>query len=111
MRYQTAIFWISEGRFFKEATAVGVDADILRRKSIQFCQFFQFDLYDGRKFKVARVDFERESWIYPPGEDSHYKANRSEFVQKRMLALEKVIQLHNQNRERESLEILKLAMI
>ncbi len=113
IRYRIATFYISEARFFKEAEntagAVGIDRNIFARKAIQFCDFIQFDLWDGRKYKITREDFEKNCWLYPPSSKQGIKAPRSSFVPKLMVSLEKLKELDRENHTREEEEMIKQA--
>lgn len=110
LRNRIATFYITEARFFKEAEAVGVDLNIFNRKAIQWCDYIQFNLWDDRRYKISRIDFEKNSWVYPPGSKPEYKARHSEFAPKLMVSLTRVKELNQRNKEKEDEEMLKEAM-
>jgi hypothetical protein len=91
LAWKIATFYISESRMFQEGKSVGVDESVYRRKAIQWCEYVQFNLHDGQKYKISRQDFEQNSWVYPT--PSNKKAPRGEFAPKRMIKLDKLKEL------------------
>jgi hypothetical protein len=97
--WKTATFYISEKRLFQEGKSAGIDENIYRRKAVQYCEFVQFDLYSGEKYRISKEDFEKNSWVYP--RQSAEKAPRSNFTPKRMIKIEKLEELAAKKPDKE----------
>jgi len=106
-----AIFDITRERYFAEADACGLDLRNYNQKAVRYCRFIQFNLWDGRRFKMAKEDFEKKCFLYPPGDKSDYKANNSVFKRKLMITLESAAKLSQDNREKADEEMVKAAMM
>lgn len=92
---RTATFEITPKRYFVEADCVGIDSDIFRRKSIDWCLEFIFKLWDGRAYRIRKEDFMSNCWEYPPGPKEEYKANRGVFKPKLMITISTLEKLAN----------------
>lgn len=108
----TITFFITEPRFFREAEggkgAIGFDANltekVLRR------EWLVFKMWTGASFKVRSQDFVASSWLYPNAPVATYKAHGGVFVQKRVIVPDKLKALHDQVKEKEAEERLKIAL-
>ena len=102
-----AVFEITPKRFFVEADAFGIDADVFRRKSIEYCQKFVFNFWDGRRIALTRQEFMGACWLYPSHNDPDYKAPAEKFKPKLVLTLERaeeIIKSRPKETEDEMLE-------
>jgi hypothetical protein len=107
-RYKEAIFYISGKRYFAEADACGIDQNVYNRKAVQYCNHIRFDLWDGRIFKINRLDFEANCWIYQKTKSE--KAPRGKFTPKLMIGVTKLQELHKKNAEEEAEQMVKDAV-
>ncbi|XOB41778.1 MAG: hypothetical protein ACKKMS_00035 [Candidatus Nealsonbacteria bacterium] len=105
---RTAVFEITPKRYFREAGTCGIDSDVFRRKSVNWCREFVFKFWDGRTFRIKKEDFMSHCWEYPPGNNKEYKANRGVFKPKLMILISNLEKLAikpptKEEREREML--------
>lgn len=107
---RTAMFYITEKRYFQEADAIGIDADIFEKKILQWCVKVVFKLWDGRHYKIRMEDFKRFSWLYPAKDSPEYKANLAVFEPKLVMSIEKMKELDKINHKEESEEMLKISL-
>ena len=105
-----ATFEITEKRFFKEAGAVGIDENVFKRKTLNFCNTLVFKMWTGEIYRISKKDFMERCWIYPPGSKKEYKANRSGFIPKLMITEKNLKELNKKRAEKENEEILRLAV-
>ena len=107
---RTAIFPITELRYFKEADAIGVDVNILNRKAVKWCQEIRFDMWSGEKYLIKMSDFLTNAWEYP--KFGTEKASSAVFTKKRVLCMDKVKELAklNEKTEVEKLKELSLSL-
>jgi hypothetical protein len=94
-----ARFRITEKRFFQKANAFGIDESVFRRKSIQWCRMFQFELWDKRVFRIKKEDFMANCWIYPGKSDG--VANGEVFDPKLVITIEKAEKLKEKPKTEE----------
>jgi len=89
-----ATFEITEGRYFQDADACGIDEDVFKRDNIGRCKQYAFRMMFGeligKVFRVNKQYFMDECFIYPPGNNKEYKANRSVFKPKLMIQMDKL---------------------
>jgi len=98
-----AIFEITPKRLFVEANSFGIDRDVFKRKSIEFCKRFIFNFWDGRKIILTRDEFMSNCWLYPKKADNDYKAPPTTFKPKFVLTIEKAEEIIK-NRPKETKE-------
>ena len=108
LKWKTATFYITEKRLFQKADSLGIDLNVFNRKAIQYCEFIQFNLWDNRKYRITRTDFEQNSWRYPPKETE--TAPRSSFTPKLMISEAKLKELSRRAKEQEDQSILLEAL-
>ncbi|HEB13352.1 MAG TPA: hypothetical protein ENI13_00045 [candidate division CPR3 bacterium] len=110
---KVAVLYISENRFFKQAAgltgAMGIDENLLPK--IESTHFIEFLLWDNRRFRIRTQDFILRSWTYPPKDDSEYKAHSGVFKPKKVLELNKIIELAKDLIEEESRQNVINAMM
>lgn len=105
-----AIFEITPERFFAEADAIGIDTNIFKRKSIQWCKKIVFKMWHGKIYEILIDDFRKNAWLYPPKNNPDYKAHSGIFKQKLVLTITKVEELHKKARKAKNKEILKASL-
>lgn len=101
---KTALFWITEQRFFQASESVGIDKSVFERSDIQnLIDTIIFKMWDGRKYQLTKSEFAQNSWQYPRS-DPNNKAPADSFAPKYMIeleAMERIIRNRKPLSERE----------
>jgi len=95
----TAWFYITPARYFKEANACGFDKKLLKR--VGKYKYIYFQMFSGPDFKIYTDDFLANAWPYPRN-DSQY---RDVFAPKLVLTLVKLAELNGKRRDRDEEEL------
>jgi hypothetical protein len=94
-----ARFNITEKRYFQSAQAFGIDEAVFKRKWIQWCNVYQFDLWDGRQYRIKKEDFLKNCWLYPGKLDG--VASALVFDHKLVLCIDKAEELNEKPKTKE----------
>ena len=107
---RVAVFEITQKRYFAEANAIGIDANVFKRKAVQWCKRIIFKMWTGEVYEILTEDFRYNAWFYPPKHNPDYKAYRGVFKQKLVLTIPKVEELAKKARKAKEEEILKAGL-
>ena len=95
-----ATFDITERRYFREAKSFGPDANVFKRKNVNWCELFVFLLWDGRRYEISKWDFLKSAWLYQYG-------GKEKVFEPKLVISEEVAEKIKQNRPKTEDERLK----